>query len=249
MQNRPARPDTACSGRAVLRTRVAAVVAGAALLTSLGAGCSGGAKPADAQSLLSSAKATLDSASSAHFTLSSANATTSGGTTITGGEGDLQRPDKLKGSLNVVVHGVTASVQVVAVGNQVYAELPFTTKFSKIDPSAFGLGNPSQLIDPSQGLSSLLSSATGANVTGQQRINGELVDEVSATIPGASVPVLPDANPSAPVQLVAAIDPSSHQLRRVTLTGPFVKAGVSSTFTLTLTSYGEDVQITLPSAS
>lgn len=249
MQNGPATTDVAPRVSAGFRIRAAAAALSAVLLATLGAGCSGGGKPANAQSLLNSAKATLDGASSAHFTLSSTNATTSGGTTITGGEGDVQRPDKLKGSLNVVVHGVTASVHVVAVGNQVYAELPFTTKFSKIDPSAFGLGNPSQLIDPSQGLSSVLSSATGAKVTGQERINGELVDDVSATIPGSSVPVLPDANPSAPVQLVAAIDPSSHQLRRVTLTGPFVRASTASTFTLTLTSYDEDVQITLPSAS
>ncbi|HVA74146.1 MAG TPA: LppX_LprAFG lipoprotein [Acidimicrobiales bacterium] len=248
LQNRPARTDIAGAGRAELRIRAGALAAGAALLASLGAACSSG-KPANAQSLLSSAKATLDNTPSAHFTLSSTNATTSGGTTITGGQGDMQRPDKLKGSLDVVVRGVNASVQVVAVGDQVYAKLPFAATFSKIDPSTFGLGNPSQMFDPSSGLSTLLSVASGAKVTGQERINGELVDEVSATVPGSAVPVLPDANPSAPVRLVAAIDPGNHQLRRVTLTGPFVKANASSTFTLTLTSYGEKVQITLPPAS
>lgn len=248
MQNRPGRTDTARSGRAGPGRRAAIAVAGVAVLASLGAACSS-SKPANAQALLSSAKSTLDNTPAAHFTLSSTNATTSGGTTITGGEGDMQRPDKLKGSLNVVVHGVNASVQVVAVGDQVYAKLPFATKFSKIDPTTFGLGNPSQLIDPDSGLSTLLSAATGAKVTGQERINGELVDDVTATIPGSSVPVLPDANPTEPVRMVAAIDPGNHQLRRVTLTGPFVKKGSSSTFTLTLTSYGENVQIVLPQAS
>ena len=225
--------------------RLAAVVIAVALLASAVSGCSGG-KSASPQSLLSSAKSTLDSTTAAHFTLSSTNATTSGGTTITGGEGDVQRPDKLKGSLDVIVNGFKAQVKVVAVGDQVFAELPFSTKFSKIDPSTFGLGNPGQLLDPQKGLSSLLSAATGARVTSQQRINGELVDLVSADVPGSSVPVLPDADPSVAVHMMAAINPDNHQLRQVTLSGPFIKAGTESTFVVTLTSYGENVQITPP---
>ena len=227
------------------RGRFAASIVAAGLLASAVSGCSGGTS-GNPQSLLSSARSTLDSTSAAHFTLSSTNAS-SGGTTITGGEGDVQRPDKLKGSLDVIVNGFKAQVKVVAVGDQVFAELPFSTSFSKIDPASFGLGNPGQLLDPQKGLSSLLSAATGAKVTGQQRINGELVDLVSAQVPGAAVPVLPDADPSVPVHLVAAINADNHQLRQVTLSGPFIKAGTVSTFVLTLTSYGENVQIALPS--
>ena len=228
--------------------RLATPVVAMALLASVVTGCSGG-KTANPQSLLSAAKSTLDSTSAAHFTLSSTNATTSGGTTITGGEGDVQRPDKLRGSLDVIVNGFKAQVKVVAVGDQVFAQLPFSTKFSKIDPSTFGLGNPGQLLDPQKGLSSLLSAAAGAKVTGQQRINGELVDLVSADVPGSSIPVLPDADASVPVHMSVAIDPDNHQLRQVTLTGPFIKAGTESTFVVTLTSYGENVQITLPAGA
>jgi lipoprotein LprG len=226
-----------------VRVIAGAVFAGAGL-----AACSS-TPSASAQSLLSSAKSTLDNTSAAHFVLSSSNATTSGGTTITGGEGDVQRPDKLRGSLNIVVNGFKAQFKVIAVGGTTYAELPFSSKYSKINTASFGLGNPGQLLSRQNGLSSLLSAATGAKVTGQQRISGELVDEVSATVPGSSVPILPDANPSEPVTMVAAIDPSNHQLREVTLTGPFVNANSPSTFTLTLTSYGEGVQISLPAAS
>jgi hypothetical protein len=221
-------------------------VAGAALAAAVAAGCSS-ATHVSAPSLLQGAKSALDKTSAAHFDLTSTNATTTGGTTITGGNGDVQRPDKLRGSLNLIVRGLSVSVKIVAVGNQVYAELPFATKFSKIDPSTFGLGNPGQLLDPNTGVSTLLSSATGAKLTGQERINGELVDEVSASVPGSAVPVLPDANRNTPVQIVAAINPANNQLRRITLTGPFVDANTSSTFTLTLTNYGEHVQITVPS--
>jgi hypothetical protein len=40
--------------------------------------------------------------------------------------------------------------------------------------------------------------------------------------------------------------PGSHQVRRVTLTGPFFDAHRSSTYTLILDRYGEIVQITPP---
>ena len=256
MTNPRFRPDTARSGAGrrspraqVARRPGARLVRGAAAVAvsaAVGAGCAGGAHT-DASALLQGAKTALDNTTSAHFVLTSTNATTAGGTTITGGDGDVQRPDKLRGSLNIVVNGFKADVKVVAVGDQVYAQLPFATKYSKIDPSTFGLGNPGQLLDPNNGLSTLLSSATGAKVTGQERINGELVDEVSASVPGSKVPVLPDANPGSPVRLVAAIDPGNDQLRQVTLTGPFIKADSVSTFTLTLTNFGENVQITLPS--
>jgi len=232
---------------AVRLLRSTRVAAPAVVLTVALAACGGGgASGANPTSLLSSAKAKLDATSAAHFTLSSTNATTSGGTTITGGSGDLQRPDRLRGALNLVVNGFKADVKIVAIGDAVYAELPFSTKYSKINPASFGLGNPGQLLDPQHGLSSLLSAATGAKVTGQQRINGELVDQVSATVPGSAVPVVPDADPSAPVQVTASIDPGNHELRQVTLTGPFIQAGTQTTFTVTLTSYGENVQISAP---
>lgn len=228
------------------RARLLRTICGAAVLAVVAAGC-GRTGNTNAAALLQKAKATLDATSSAHFVLTSTNATTAGGTTISGGDGDVQRPDRLRGSLNLVVKGLSVSVKVIAVGDQVYAQLPFATKYAKIDPSAFGLGNPGQLLDPDNGLSTLLSSATGAKSTGQKRINGELVDEISATVPGSKIPVLPDANPSSAVRLVAAIDPGNNELRQVTLTGPFVRANTNSTFTVTLTNYGESVQINLPS--
>lgn len=231
------------------RAAPAGLLALAAGLAALAAACgTSGGTAANPQTLLNQAKTALDDAPSAHFTLKSTNAS-SGSTTITGGEGDMARPDRIEGTLNVTVKGFAADVKVVAIGSEVVAELPFSTSFSKIDPATFGIGNPSQLLDPQRGLSSLLTAGTGARVTGTERIAGELVDEVSSTVPGSAIPVLPDANPSKPVQLVAAIDPGNHQLRQLTLTGPFTSSTSDSTFTVTLTGYGEHVQINLPAGT
>lgn len=212
------------------------------------AACGGSGTSSSPQALLQAAKSTLDSTPGVHFVLQSSNAA-SAGTVIKGGQGDLARPDRLTGSLDVIVNGLGATVKVVAVGNDVVAQLPFSTGYSKIDPATFGLGNPADLLSAQHGLSSMLTAGTSPQNVGTERIGGELLEEIKTSIPGSAVPLLPNEDPSRPVTMVAAIDPSSHQLRQVSLTGPFVSKTSDSTFTVTLTSYGEHPQINLPPVS
>ena len=227
-------------GQIVVAAAVAGLLAGA---------CGGSSAPpkVDAPTLLRQAKAAVDGASAAHFVVTSQNVG-SGGTNITGGEGDLARPDQLQGSFTVTINGFNATVKVVSKGGVFEAQLPFQSKYTRTNPSSFGLTDPAQLLDPTHGLSNLLIIGTGARATGQERLAGELLDQITSSVPGASIPVLPDANPSQPVTLVAAINPSSHQVRQITLTGPFTSATSNSTFVVTLTKYGEAVTIALPPA-
>ena len=211
------------------------------------AGCGGGssaAPPVDPHALLGQAKATLDATPSLHFSLTSSGATGSG-TIITGGSGDVARPDVLEGQFTVEQSGFSASIGVLAGGGKFYAKLPFSSSYSPTDPSTYGVGNPAQLISPTSGLSSLLLAISQPRLGPSTRIGSEVVDQVTGTVPGSSVPVLPDANRSVPVQVVAAIAPGSHQLRRITLQGPFTSA-TTSTYTVVLTNYGEAVHVTLP---
>jgi lipoprotein LprG len=221
----------------------AALTAMATLLT---AACGGHSAPpkANAEVLLQQAKATVDAAQSAHFVLTSEGAS-GGGTNITGGEGDLARPDQLQGTFTVSLHGLSANVKVVSKGGVFVAQLPFASKYTRTNPTAFGLTDPSQLLNPDHGLSSLLTAGTNPKVTGQERIAGELLYEVTSTVPGSAIPVLPDANPSQPVTMVTAINPTNHELRQIALTGPFTGKS-DSTFAVTLTKYNEPVTITLP---
>lgn len=227
--------------------RRALIVVAAGLAAGMVGACGGhsSAPKADAPTLLRQAKATIDATDSVHFVLTS-QGVSSGGTDLTGGEGDLARPDELQGSFMVNVNGLGVSVKVVSKGGVFEALLPFQTHYGRTNPASFGLTDPSQLLDPTHGLSNLLTIGTGATVTGQERIAGELLYEVTSTVPGSAIPVLPDANPTRPVTLVAAINPQSHQVRQITLTGPFTSASNNSTFVVTLTKYGEAVTITLP---
>lgn len=216
-------------------------------LSACGGGSSAKAANVDAEALLHRAKTVADATQAVHFVLRSSNVSGSG-TNIVGGEGDLARPDEMQGSFTVTLDGVQAGVKVVSKGGVFEAQLPFTPHYTKANPAAFGLTDPSQLLDPNHGLTTLLVSGTDVRYIGQKRIAGELVDNVSETVPGSSIPVLPDLNPSKPVTLVAAINPNNGQLRQVTLVGPFTSAS-DATYELTLTAYDEKVDITLPSVS
>ena len=200
-----------------------------------------------AAALLQKAKVTLDSSSSVHFVLTSSNVSLAS-TNITGGNGDMARPSSLRGTFSIALSGFTASVKVVSVGAVFEAELPFTSHFEKTDPSNFGLKNPAELLDPNKGLSSLLALAQNPRSGPTERVGGELLDTVTFTVPGNDIPVLPDANPSKPVDLTAGINPSTDQLRSVTLMGPLTSATSNSTFVVTLSNYDEHVTITLPTA-
>jgi len=230
-----------------MRARRGPAVVALCLAMVVGGGCgtsSGGAK-VDPETLLHEAKTTVDASQSAHFTLTSQGVTGSG-TAITSGDGDIVRPNELQGSFAVSLSGFTANIKVVSKGGSFEVLLPFQRTYSRTNPANYGLEDPAELLDPTHGLSSLLTIATGARSTGQERFAGELLDEITANVPGSSIPVLPDANPSRPVTLVAAIDPSSHQVRQMVLTGPFISTSSNSTFVVTLTNYDEAVTITLP---
>jgi hypothetical protein len=217
-----------------------ALLAGPAL-----AACSGGSDES-APDLLARAKKTLDSASSAHFVLDSENAPTTG-TALVGGEGDIARPASFEGTLKVVAAGATVDLKVVSVGGTVYAQLPFTSGFSVVDPAQFGFGDPGALLDPETGISQLLDKADSATLGDEKRVGGEVVREVTTQLPGELVEqILTSKDPSAPVDARFSIATESGELRRAQLTGPFFSADDDATFILELSDFGADVEITAP---
>lgn len=222
----------------------------AALLASVVSACgsSGSLSSAQAKSLLAQGKTTIDNTQAFHFTLKTSGVPQGSGTTIVGGEGDLARPDKLVGSFTVSVSGLQAAVKVAAGGGKFYAQLPFQQTYTATDPSSFGVANPAQLISPNGGLSSILSDTSQTSSGGQTRVNGELLDIVSGSVPGTAITVLPDKDPSRPVAIKAFINPSNHQVRQITLTGPIETTATSASFTVTVTNYGEHVALAIPSS-
>jgi hypothetical protein len=202
------------------------------------AGCSGGGSGGSGESapaLLATAKKTLDDTQSLHFVLSSSGAPSTG-TVLTGGNGDIARPSSFAGTLKVQVSGASVNLKVVSVNGKVYAQLPFAANYSLIDPKTFGFG-----------ISQLLTKAQNPKLGAKKRVNGEVVQEVTADLPGQLVAdLLTSKDPSKPVHASFLIATDSGQLRRAALTGPFFTADADGTYTLDLSQFGEHVSITAP---
>jgi lipoprotein LprG len=203
----------------------------------------------DATSLLKTTKSVLDSTPSFHFVLTSANVTGSGAE-LTGGSGDMKRPDSMSGKLQVSIFGLALSVPVVSIGGTFSVKLPTGSGFSTANPSDYGFADPAKLIDANSGLSSLLLKCQSPQVESDDRYNGEALHEIGCSLPGSAVAaLLTSADASKSVTATFGIDTSSNQLRRVVLTGPFISKSNNTTYTLVLTNYGENVSVTPPPAS
>jgi lipoprotein LprG len=221
------------------------VVAAAAVVAAVTLVACGGPS-SDPATLLHQAKQVVDSAPSAHFALTSSPVTGSG-PFITGGSGDMKRPNSFTGSLSVDFSGLSLSIQVVAIGGVFYAQLPTSTSFQKTDPTAYGFGDPSTFLDPNHGLSNLLTICTQPSLGSDDRNNGEELHEVNCSLPGSAVAsLLTDAAPSQAVSATFGIATTTNQLRKVVLTGPFYMGAGTTTFTLIIDGYGKSVTITPP---
>jgi lipoprotein LprG len=229
-----------------LRRTSATALALALLAVPALAGCGSDEPTETATDLLERAKQTLDEASSAHFVLTSDGAPDTG-TLLVGGEGDIARPSSFEGTLQVLAMGSTLDLEVVSVDGTVYAQLPFTSEFSEVDPAQFGFGDPGALLDPETGISQLLAEAASAELGEERRVDGEVVREIAAELPGELVEqILTSADPSRPVTATFSVATDGAQLRRAELTGPFFSADEDATFTLELSDFGADVEITAP---
>ena len=219
------------------------LLAGVALVA---AACGSATSNESPQALLADAKHSVDSAQTIHFSLSSSD-TQASGTYLIGGEGDAQRPDGFAGTLNVSISGLLIKVHVASVGGTFYVQLPYQSSWSVAQPDKYGFGDPAKLIDPDSGLSSLLTKAKSPSGPTQDRYNGELLDEISCSLPGADVArLLTSADPSKDDKATFGIDDQTHQLRRVVITGPFFSTSQNSTYTLILDKYGENISVTPP---
>jgi lipoprotein LprG len=218
-----------------------------AIVAVTGALAACGQPQGNALTLLTRAKSLLDGASSAHFTLSSSGARSDSSVTLLGGNGDIKRPDAFTGSLKIVISGFTTTVPAVSTGGTFYIRNPLDGQFESANPSQYGFADPARLMNPKTGLSSLLLRCTDVSEQSDDRYAGELLHELSCTLPGSAVQaLLTDAAPDQTVSGTVGIAADSGQLRRVVLTGPFYSSTSTTTFTLVLDNYGENVSITPP---
>lgn len=217
-------------------------------------GCSGdddgGPAPAegdpDAAARLTAAADLLDATSGVRFTVEGSDLPDSG-TVILGAEGVAAPPGSFDGDIRVLTAGLSATIEVISIAGQLWAKLPMTTDFAPVDAQALGFSDPGALLDPERGVSQLLRSAIEPAESGQARMGADVLDEITATLPGELVgQVLTIADPAAEVAAAFALDADSGHLRRAVLTGPFVGDSGAQTYTLLLDDYDQAVDISAP---
>ena len=143
---RSGRPGRAGYGDPVRHTRSLAA-AGLVSLLALTA-CSGGSGGATSEQppaqQLADARAVLEKSPAVTFTLESTGLPGKA-VGVSGARGTgLFTPPSFQGTLNASIKGVTGTVEVVAVDQDVYMKF-FTPTFNKIDPATYGAPNPAHV--------------------------------------------------------------------------------------------------------
>jgi lipoprotein LprG len=228
-----------------LTVLLVAAVTGLAGLTS----CSGSGSPSkpavSPATHLARAKAALDATSGVRIGLSTPKLP-SGVSGLLGATGIGTHAPAFDGSIKVSATGVTADAAVVAVGGTVYAKLPFTTTFVKIDPADYSAPDPASLLAKDGGLSSLLTAATGVKKGKQERSGKVVLTGFTATVPGKAVArVIPSASPGAAFAARFTLT-SGDRLSQAVLTGPFYPRADDVTYTISFDDYGTKKNITAP---
>jgi len=151
-----------------------------------------------------------------------------------------------EGELSVSIGGIAADVPVVAAQGKVMAELPFTTRYVEVDPASYAAPDPADLMDPDQGLSSLLTAAEDPEKGEQVRSGEDVLSSFTGTVPGAVVStIVPSAAKDTDFEATFTVD-DERQLREAVLTGPFYPQAQPVTYTITFEDYGTTADITLP---
>jgi len=221
------------------------VLATATVLTL--AGCGGSSAPRESPTeALAQAKKTLDATSGVQLQLKGSDLPD--GNALVGAAGTLTRAPAFDGTITVQLLGTSANVPVIAVDGDVYAKLPLTTGWQTIDPSDYGVPDPSSLISPETGISTLLTSTedpkAGDSVRGGEG-NKEILTTYTGTLPASAVAtIIATASGSFDVAYTIGDD---HELSQAKLTGHFYGADQpESSYTVTLDGYGTDKTITRP---
>ena len=228
------------------RTRSTALALALAAVLLGGTACSGDAKPETSPTdTLAAAKKNLDATSGVTIGLSTPQLPT-GVNGLVKADGVATHDPAFKGTIKVAASGITADAAVVAVDGVVYAKLPFTSKFVKIDPADYGAPDPADLMNPDGGLSSLLTAAEGVKKGDSVRDGKVVLSSYTGTVPGKDVAaVIPSADASANFDATFTVD-DRNQLSRAVLRGPFYPKADSVVYSITFRDYGSNPTITKP---
>lgn len=150
------------------------------------------------------------------------------------------------GDLTLLVNSLSLEVPVVAVDGRVFAKLPFTPKFVEVDPADYGAPDPAALMSTEGGVSSWLTAAERVEEGEQSRNGSRVLTSYRGTLPGdAVVSVIPSAEETADFPATFHVDEDG-LLHSAEVVGPFYAGKDDVEYTVTLSDYGTEKDITKP---
>ncbi|GAA3538460.1 LppX_LprAFG lipoprotein [Nocardioides daeguensis] len=158
-------------------------------------------------------------------------------------------PPAFEGSVAGRVSGFEASsIDVVSVDGTLWIDAPIIGWTDKYQPEALCAPDPAELLDPSSGVSSVLTSSTGVKAGKSERggkDNKEIFHTYAGTATGDSIrKILPCAEGDA-FEATYRVDDSGY-LRTARLTGTFFPDSEPMTYTIDVTAYDVEKDISAP---
>jgi lipoprotein LprG len=240
-----------CEADPVLRTGLTRITAAAALTLALTA-CSGddssgpAADERSPEDVVAAAAATLTDTSGVQLSLSTDDLPEAINA-IQKAVGVATDAPAFEGTLTVLLTGQAFDVPVIAVDDQVFAQIPLTPGWSPVDAEEYGAPDPAGFLSPDDGFAAILEAATdlekGDSVRGGAD-NSEILTTYTGSVPGEVVDkVIPGA--SGDFDLTAQIT-EDDELRELALTGVFYSGAEPNTYTVGFEDYGTTQDITAP---
>ena len=161
-------------------------------------------------------------------------------------EGDFARPDKMGVHLKVLLAVAAAELDMIALGNEQYLTNVLTKQWEVLPPE-FGF-NPAVMFDPQMGLEQTLKAGLDtARWIGTETIDGKSLWHLQGNISGERLQGMSGGLISkGPIDVDLWIEPDTYLPRKAVIVDKDSNPQKPSTWTMTFSSYGKDVNITAP---
>ncbi len=163
------------------------------------------------------------------------------GLQLTGAEGDVRVPDRLRAEVSGTFAGFPLATSLVAAGGKLWIENPLGGSWERI---AVGT-TPAFLLDPQKGVLGVMRDVTQTASDGSDDVDGTKTLRFTGTVPAASVaPLAAVKGSSGTVVVTLWIGREDSILRRIEVVGP-VGAGESAATKRTIEISRPDEPVTI----
>ncbi len=212
-----------------------------------------GSTAPDTSSLIHDAQKAINTDKAFHFKmkLDHPGTGTAAGISVDAADGDVQRPDKAKGTATVSQGGPAIDVQFIGIGSKQYALTPLSPTWMQIQ---LGI-NLGQLLDPRTGVSAILGDMQNPKNVGDDTVlNDGDCWLVEGTVPAGVLAPITGGDPSSttPIDTTACIAKNLdarglRQPYQIVLKGIATDGDTAQTTrTFTLTKFNESIDIEPP---